>query len=305
MDNAKTPTPIKSFTVKKLVIALAVVGVAALAALYLFIIMPRMTEAKYSKALSLFENEMYAEAAQIFEKLGDYENASLKLSDAKMLTAAENDKKIYSPKIKDQYEALLETEINVGDTVKLGFFEQNGDAAGEKEEIEWIVLECSEDEALLISKYCIDSIPYNITNESVTWETSSLRKWLDTVFIATAFYDRDDFLISSKLENRNNTVYGTSGGSDTSDKVFIMSVEEAEKYFTENDSLSCAEPSQYAKENGIFTSKTSGTSWWWLRTPGSNTHFAAGVSTDGEIVPIGYGTTNATGGVRPMMRIKI
>ena len=41
--------------------------------------------------------------------------------------------------------------------------------------------------ATLISKYALDCVQYNTKEESVTWETCSLRKWLNETFLNEAF----------------------------------------------------------------------------------------------------------------------
>ncbi len=57
--------------------------------------------------------------------------------------------------------------------------------------IEWLVLDEDESEILLMTKKCIDEIPYNEHIDNVTWENCSLRQWLNNEFFNTAFTDEE------------------------------------------------------------------------------------------------------------------
>ena len=73
--------------------------------------------------------------------------------------------------------------------------------------VEWLVLYKKDGKALLISKYCLDAKEYdkNENNESVTWETSTLRQWLNSCFINEAFTDEEKALIcGTHLQNPDN-----------------------------------------------------------------------------------------------------
>lgn len=55
-------------------------------------------------------------------------------------------------------------------TVECGFYEQDGDLNNGPEPIEWIVLSETEDDMrLLLSKYCLDAMPYDVSTEEY-WE---------------------------------------------------------------------------------------------------------------------------------------
>lgn len=81
---------------------------------------------------------------------------------------------------------------------------------------------------MLLSKYGLDCQPFNKDHTSATWENCSLRAWLNDEFINTAFSDTEKAWISlTSLANPDNPEEGTSGGNDTADKVFILSLDEA------------------------------------------------------------------------------
>ena len=232
-------------------------------------------------------------------------------------------------------------EYHVGDTIKFGKYEQDG-LFNKKEDIEWIVLSVEEDRILVVSKYALDAIPYNLSSEDVTWETSYVRKWLDENIYKRAFSKKEkEKILSVTLHNPDNPYYGSEGGNDTEDHVFCLSLEEAEKYFGnyneyyENDgfgynqNLIC-EPTQYAIDRSasnviIFEENYYNTyqqmnyspdvigvngATWWLRDPAvydwdNGGDGACEVEYDGMAGPAcGIFTSYVSGSVRPAMYLK-
>ena len=100
--------------------------------------------------------------------------------------------------------------------------------------------------ALIVSEYALDARAYNEDYESVMWATCTLRKWLNGEFYDTAFNEEEKGLIAlTKVKNADNPKYGTDGGKDTEDRVFLLSLGEAERYF-EDDEDRRAFPTEYA-----------------------------------------------------------
>lgn len=137
------------------------------------------------------------------------------------------------------------------------------------EPIEWIQLDEQDGKKLLITKYAVDSVPYNNTLEAVSWDRSDIRKWLNNDFYNTAFNDDEKNKIvltqNTALLNPNHQD-NTDIGSDTEDNVFLLSYQEVSKYFSnENDRL--LKPTQYAISKGCYTN-TSGNVAWWTRSAG-------------------------------------
>ena len=197
---------------------------------------------------------------------------------------------------------------SVGDTVKFGHYEQDNNSSNGKEEIEWIVLAKDGDRLLVISKYALDCQRYNSSYTYVTWETSSLREWMNGSFLNSAFDSGEQKLIQkSTVTADKNTSYSTSPGNNTTDKVFLLSITEANKYFKSDDARKCA-PTDYAKEQGVFTNSgysTGGkaTCWWWLRSPGYDSDYVAYVYFGGYVY---YGDVSYDGiGVRPALWINL
>lgn len=71
------------------------------------------------------------------------------------------------------------TNIKNFDCVHFGRYVQANDTYSDEKDIEWLVLEKKDNKSLIISKYALDCQPYNERKENVTWETCTLRKWLN------------------------------------------------------------------------------------------------------------------------------
>ena len=141
----------------------------------------------------------------------------------------------------------------------------------------------------MISKYALDCRPYNTEHAHVTWETCSLRKWLNGTFLNTAFTESERILIPSVVVNADkNPDYSTSSGNNTNDQVFLLSVTEVAKYFSSDTARQC-QGTDYCYARGAYKDRN-GNCWWWLRSPGQSSYSAANVSYVGAIQSSGqYG----------------
>lgn len=134
--------------------------------------------------------------------------------------------------------------------------------------IEWLVLARDGNKALLISRYWLDAQPYNTDHTSVTWETCTLRTWLNVTFYNKAFSsDEQAAILTTSVDNGKNQGYSkwsTSGGNNTEDKVFLLSYAEANKYFgvtydNISNTKSRVAPTAYAIAHGTWTSSSNKT----------------------------------------------
>lgn len=173
-------------------------------------------------------------------------------------------------------------DIEIGDIVTYGGYEQDGFYSNDEETIEWIVIARDRDNhALLLSRYCLDALPYNEDGGDVTWEDSSIRAWLNGEFLESAFGgDPNGFICTAENKNRNGRS-GTDGGENTTDRIFLLAVDEVTRYLPKESSRR-APVTEYAKEQGAEYDKN-GNGWWWLRTPGKTQDMAAGVHTAGGV----------------------
>ena len=148
-----------------------------------------------------------------------------------------------------------EPQIAAGDTVVFGSFEQDGNPDNGAEPIQWLVLDVRDDGnaagagTLLISQYELAFRPMYEQQGTATWETCDVRAWLNSEFYQTAFTEQQQALIAlshivtpgyrDPLDQSGDTKEAEiSGGNDTEDHVFLLSYEEAKRYFyfgTTND----------------------------------------------------------------------
>ena len=170
-----------------------------------------------------------------------------------------------------------------GAVVVFGRFEQDEVYANGKEPLEWIVLEARGDAVMLITRYVIAGQPYHFKSAEVTWQSCSLRQWLNRDFLQAAFTPAErEALLTTAVDNSRAQGYPkwtASGGADTGDQIFLLSWAEAEKYFPGQADLRCA-PTPMAVHQGAVA-RAGGHAWWWLRSPGDYAYRAARVTDTG------------------------
>lgn len=211
---------------------------------------------------------------------------------------------LFWPNIKVMFTVLKLKNADVGETFTLGTYEQDGNTSNGAEEVEWILLAKEGDKALVISKYALDCIPYNSDFESSSWETCTLRTWLNDDFYNTTFSKAEKRAIAITTVSADaNPKFGTDPGKDTQDPMFLLSVNETEKYVSDRDYLKC-KPTKYATYGQIETSKA-GHCKWWLRSPGLNPSDATAVGFWGYVYGQGNYVFFQFYGVRPAMWIDL
>ena len=297
----------------------------------------QLSETKYQQAVALREAGQYDDAIAAFAELGDYSDAATQITETKYqqannLNAAARYDEAYAIYVtltgyKDVDKLLAEDDnmiaaardakFAVGNYVSFGTYPQTK-AGNDATPIEWLVLARDGDKALLISRYGLDAQPYNTDYTSVTWETCTLRTWLNGTFYNKAFSSAEQAaILTTDVDNSKNQCYSgwsTNGGKNTQDKVFLLSYAEANKYFgvTYNNSSntkSRVAPTAYAiaqgtgKNSSYKTADGIDAGWWRLRSPGVSRYDAAYVSTDGSLyanrVNVGSGS------VRPALWVNI
>lgn len=196
-------------------------------------------------------------------------------------------------------------DIRVGSTVTFGSYEQDDITLNGSEPIDWYVLYIDDDDtALLVSKYVLFSGTYNDTWASTTWDRCTLRDWMNDVFYKSAFSSSErDAIEYTIISEEKNPTYKTSGGDETEDKVFVLSIGEVNKYMKEKR-LMKGIPTEYAIACGVRESKD-GTCWYWLRNPGKDRTQAAYITTKGTVSDAGVPLNYSDGGVRPAIRVNI
>ena len=190
----------------------------------------------------------------------------------------------------------------VGDTVTFGTYSQM--SGGGSAPIEWRVLDVKNNEVLLLSEKILEAYYYNRLADNTTWADCSLRGWLNGDFYNSAFNNAEKQRIveaSITAETNPFSSYAVAG-NNTRDRVFILSINEVNKYLTSNyDRVAFGTYHAVGKlYSGDF-----GASWWWLRTSGKSNKRAARVLSSGEVEYEGTFVNSESGGVRPAIWITI
>lgn len=204
---------------------------------------------------------------------------------------------------------------NVGDSLTFGTYMQDKDSSVGKRPIEWIVLKKEMDKMLVISKYVLDSRPYHdelygriqdddCKGESVTWETSDIRRWLNDSFYEEVFNAEERARIPKTLVEAHWTINLKDPGNDTRDRVFLLS--SYELFHLPGDESSLEEilhcmPTEYAVSQGVYCDNDTPYTSWWLRSPGNDKNCVEYVLDD-FVVEAG-GDVEMNEGIRPAMWI--
>ncbi len=183
-----------------------------------------------------------------------------------------------------------------------------------KQPIEWIVIDTEGDNALLLSRYILDCMLYNISSDNVTWETSSIRFWLNSSFLNNAFQTSERNRIQRiRVDNSHRQAKDSFvSEKNTVDSIFLLSCTEAYQYLgvvwnngedTITNSAAAARLTDYARKHSdmySFLEAESGT--WWLRSMHtSNAAFTVG----GNIGDMYYTDVSCMQyGVRPAMWVR-
>ena len=268
---------------KKLLTAFLIVSAFfALVTLTVTVIIPSV---KYNNAVKAVEEQRYEDAYLTFKSLYKFKDSQVKATD------------------------LLKAHPNiaqVGDIIYFGTYEQDNNFSNGKEEIEWRVLEKDENgRMLVVSKYALDCRNYHSSVKQITWEDSDIRSWLNNDFYSNAFASSEKSAVKTVTnENTGNSDFNVNGGNKTSDKIFILSIDEAKRYLPNNIDRMC-QATKYAESKGTELDSLTHNCRWWLRSPGSTLYSAASVKIDGFILNMGTPVSVDKAFVRPAMWIEI
>jgi len=210
-----------------------------------------------------------------------------------------------------------ETPVNPPSSVKASEIVQFGGYS-------WCVLEVRDGKALLLAEKIIEANLYNLYPTDVTWESCFLRDYLNGIFLQNFTHEEQERIVETSVNNPDNLWYGTPGGADTYDKVFLLSLEEVDRYFgdsgdylTGKRKLWHADGIEENDEGWAFSNAHDedraaiygyGPSWWWLRSPGSGSRSAAAVDIGGSVNVRGRDVDAMhpdMGGVRPALWLNV
>lgn len=269
----------KKHWIKKILIALAVVAI---------IIIPQTSYARYYMAKAFMHFGSYTKAIDVYEKLGTFKdskarliesrylNANILAKDKKYKTAAGEYAKLGSYRDSESKLVLMQQKLieksKPGTKLKIGKYE-------------WVILYKDDSKAFLMKYSSMNEMPYNSEAVDTTWESSSLREWLNSDFLNNSFSEAEKAnIILSEVDNSDNPIYNTSGGNDTMDYIFILSAGEAREY------------------SDLFPDFKTNT---WLRSPGAYANTAAFLSENGDVMEHGYIVNSDSFKIRPVMWYKL
>ena len=176
------------------------------------------------------------------------------------------------------------------------------------EPIVWDVLAEEGNRKLLLSRKAVAKRPYHDADEPVSWETCSLRAWLNGDFFRAAFNDYEkQHILKIPVTADRNTYCNTDAGNSTDDHVFLLSLPEVNSLLRRKLSAKrkCeADPADAPDADNDNKAADDTGCVWWLRSPGSEKNEAACVNGDGQISNFGLPANTPTIAVRPCIWVR-
>lgn len=245
----------------------------------------RWKDIYYNQAINHIQENSYIHAYEILISLEGYKDSDNRASS-----------------IKEKYKLAKLQDANIGDYIIWGEYEQDNIKANGKEDIEWLVLAAENNRLLVISRFALDGKLFNTYQNDITWEHSTLRRWLNNDFFKSSFSDAERVMIQNVVVSADKNDYRTNPGNATKDRIFLLSIDEANEYFDSTTSRRC-KLTEYSKSCGVFS--VEGLSCWWLRTPGMHQDYAAVVFPTGSVDSDGLAVWFQKLAVRPAMWIQL
>ena len=209
------------------------------------------------------------------------------------------------------------SEVSIGDIIEFGNHN-------------WLVLDVQGNQALIITENVIGHRAFHHTSGSVSWETSEIRQYLNGEFFRRFSHACQTRIATTIVINNNNpwSRYEV-GGNNTTDRIFLLSIEEVVRYFGDSGMLAqganmCLNQRLANQPNwfdwGIYiwsihdqfsdvriAYDTAGSAtWWWLRSHGATSNaFSAIISANGFVNMNGFPVSYGVGGVRPTLWLKL
>lgn len=240
----------------------------------------QITSCKYLLAKNKFAQQEVSEAYKLFNEISSYEDVAT-----------------YIAKIETEYPTIKFSNLDCGDRVMFGKYEQDNNIENGKEELSWVVAKKENGKILLVSEKIIDRMAFNVEYVPISWEESTIRKWLNNDFVSNSFnaYEQKAIL-NTEVDNSESCEEVKSG--TTIDKVFLLNDDE---YWSVRDYIRVSNYSiltEYANEKDRSGDETD----WWLRTPHS---IDDNYGTFVEFISSGAYPCGYRLGVRPAMWIEV
>lgn len=170
-------------------------------------------------------------------------------------------------------------EYSIGSTIPFGAYN-------------WRILDIKNNTALIITEDIVELRAFHDDYKDITWADCWLRKYLNG-----EFYNKFNTADKSRIipivnKNPDNQWYGSKGGEDTQDNIFLLSIEEVVCQYFGDSSSKLYNPGKNQrywferkdKNNSKRTATFEGCKWWWwLRSPGRVNVKAVYIHGDGNI----------------------
>lgn len=248
-----------------------------------------LKETLYQEAKNLYNEGDYGMSYFLFKQLRGYKDVDELLLTNENLKAERN------------------KEFSVGNTISFGNYPQTS-SGSDNTPIEWIILSREGNSVLLLSQYGLDCQPFHNYRTDVVWENSFVRSWLNDEFLNRAFTKEEQNAIKTTIVQADNCVkeYWRNShldpGQDTQDKVFLLSITEAEQFLVSPSTRLCF-ATDYAHSQGAKSAWSDQCSWW-LRSTGHYQGECASVQSDeGNIASIWVDIDNRA--VRPALWVSL
>ena len=155
-------------------------------------------------------------------------------------------------------------ELKPGTTLRFGMFPQETDFV--MKPLEWRVLAVEDGRALLMTEKGIICIPDKLKQRGV-WADSYVRMLLNGGFFETAFSEKEkEWIIEITNKTPDNKKAKVKGGPDTTDRVFLLSLEEMLEYIPDEEDRNCMPTGYSCHQHSTERDHPS----WRLRTPGKD-----------------------------------
>lgn len=223
------------------------------------------------------------------------------------------------------------------DNVYFGTYQQSSDGSGDynTDPVKWRVLSNANGRLFLLSDQNLEVFQYHTEEEDVTWETSTMRSWLNGYgasantggssgidytsdnFLGSAFSTKEQAaIVETTVVNDDNKDdnYSTDGegGNNTNDRIFLLSIDEALdlRYFPKGSNNRYATNTPYVADGGRLGTYMNGEDEgyldnWWLRSPGRDNQYAAFIEQDGGDVFEGEWVNDKSSAVRPAFNLNL
>ncbi|MCF2662025.1 S-layer homology domain-containing protein [Pseudoflavonifractor phocaeensis] len=218
-------------------------------------------------------------------------------------------------------------------SVYLGNYRQSSDGINgyNTDPIKWRVLSNADGKLFLLAGQNLDAQQYNSSHTSITWEKSTIRSWLNGYgenentyktdyssdnFIDAAFSKEEQGAIAETFvynatqsdgSSSPNPKYDIPGGNNTTDKIFLLSIEEANNssYFPNGNDSRKSINTAYVASRHTNMHGAGEADFWRLRSPGFNDKMAALVTDKGGVYYDGGDVDFTYDAVRPAFNLNL